>query len=101
MRIREGLEIDEERLAEICRRFHIRELSLFGSVLRDDFGPDSDVDVLYEGDIHLSPVPWAIVAFARELEEMFGRRVDVVGKNSIHWFIRDRVLDEARPMYAA
>lgn len=100
MRIREGLEIDDDRLADIRRRFHVRELALFGSVLREDFGPHSDVDLLYA----LEPgarVGWEIFDLQLELEALIGRPVDLVGKKTVHWYIRDRVLAEARPMYAA
>jgi predicted nucleotidyltransferase len=100
MWIREGLEIDEERLAEVCRRYHILELSLFGSVLRDDFRPDSDIDVLYlvEPDARLG---WEIVDLQDELQELFGRPVDLVPKRWLHRLIRDQVLDSARPLHVA
>ena len=101
MRIREDLEIDNERLADICRRYHITELAVFGSVLTDDFGPDSDVDVLYLGEPHRSGEPWALGGLVNALEELFGRRVDLVWKGGVHWYVRDRVLAEARPVYAA
>lgn len=99
MKLREGLEIDDERLADICRRYHVHELALFGSVLRDDFGPDSDVDLLYVID-----PPIGLFAFGdlnEELEALIGRKVDLVPKKYLHWYIRDRVLAEARPVYAA
>lgn len=100
MRIRDGLEIDDVRLADICRRYRIARLDLFGSVLRDDFGPDSDIDVLYEfkPDAHIG---WEIVDLQQELEDLVGRRVDLVGRGSIHWLIRDEVLASARPLHAA
>ena len=99
MKLREGLEVDDERLADICRRYHVHELALFGSVLRDDFGPDSDVDLLYVID-----PPIGLFAFGdlnEELEALIGRKVDLVPKKYLHWYIRDRVLAEARPVYAA
>jgi predicted nucleotidyltransferase len=100
MRIREGLEIDDDRLADICRRHHVTELLVFGSALRDDFGPESDVDVLvtFEEGAH---VPWGGVDFMCELEEALGRKVDMVHKSGLHWYIRDRVLAEARLLHAA
>ncbi|MGI8793368.1 MAG: nucleotidyltransferase family protein [Acidimicrobiales bacterium] len=100
MRIRADLEIDDQSLAEICRRWHLRELSLFGSVLRDDFGPESDVDLLYAFEDGHVP-GWAIVDLADELETLFGRRIDLVGRGSVHWLIRDEVLAQARPLHAA
>lgn len=101
MKICDGLDVDDERLADICRRFHITELSVFGSALRDDFGPESDVDCLYVGDPHRSGEPWAIVAFERALADLLGREVDVVEKAGVHWYIRDRVFVEAKPIYVA
>lgn len=100
MKIRDGLEIDDERLAEICARHHVIELSLFGSVLRDDFGPDSDVDVLVTFD-EGARVPWGGAGFAVELGEALGREIDMGEKRSLHWVIRDRVLAESRLVYAA
>jgi predicted nucleotidyltransferase len=101
MKIREGLEIDDQRLADICRRYGIRELALFGSVLRDDFGAESDVDVL----IALPrPSPIGLLDFVRcmhELQDLFGRSVDLVERDTVHWFIRDEVLKSARPVYVA
>lgn len=101
MRIREGLDVDEARLAENCRRYGIRELSLFGSVLGDDFGPDSDIDVLIALPY---PSPIGLMEFvqcAQELGELFGRKVDLVERDTLHWYIRDRVLAGARRVYAA
>lgn len=101
MKIREGLEIDDERLADICRRYGFTELALFGSVLRDDFRADSDVDVLvvlpYPSPIGL----FEFAAAARELESLFGHPVDLVERDELHWLIRDEVLEGARPVYAA
>ena len=100
MKIRDGLEIDGERLADICRRWHITELSLFGSALRDDFGPESDIDLLYEFEAGHVP-GWEIVDLASELESVFGRPIDLVGRGSVHWLIRDEVLAQARLLHAA
>jgi predicted nucleotidyltransferase len=100
MKIREGLEIDGERLAEICRRYHVAELSLFGSVLGDEFGPDSDVDLLYVLDPD-AELGWAIVDLHRELEDLFGRKVDLVSKRWLHRFLRDQVLASAQPLHVA
>ncbi len=100
MRIREGLEIDDERLAEICRRHDVVELLLFGSALRDDFGPESDIDVLVSFD-EAAHVPWGGVGFMQELEAALGRKVDMVHKSGLHWYIRDEVLAEARLLHVA
>ena len=88
-------------IADLCRRYRVRELSLFGSVLRDDFGPESDVDVLVEFE------PGARVTFitlgemARELETLFGRKVDLGLKSALKPLIRQAVLDSARVVFAA
>jgi hypothetical protein len=93
--------IDRERIAEFCRRNHIRKLSLFGSVLRDDFRPDSDVDVLAEFE------PGAVVGLIRlagmeiELSEMLGRKVDLNTAGFLSRHFRDRVLAEAEVQYDA
>ena len=93
--------IDRERIAEFCRRNHIRKLSLFGSVLRDDFRPDSDVDVLVEFE------PGAVVGLIRlagmeiELSEMLGRKVDLNTAGFLSRHYRGRVLAEAEVQYDA
>jgi hypothetical protein len=92
--------LDLERLAEICERFGVAELSLFGSAARGDDRPSSDVDVLYV----LRPgarLGWRIENLSDELSELFGRPVDLVSKRALHPRIRDDVLAEARPLYEA
>src|SRR6476660_4462048 len=90
--------VDRERLAEFCRRHHIRRLAFFGSVLREDFGPDSDVDVLYEFDEGHAP-GWSIVDIEEELSNILGRNVDFVPAKYLNRWIRDRVLAEAEVQY--
>lgn len=92
--------VDRARIAELCRRHHIRRLALFGSVLRDDFGPDSDIDVLVEFEPGTF-VGFAIIDIEDELTELLGRKVDLVTVNSLNRRIRGRVLSEARTQYAA
>jgi predicted nucleotidyltransferase len=92
--------VDRQRLAEFCRRHHIRKLSLFGSVLSDDFRPDSDVDVLVEFEPGHTP-GLAIVDVQDELSDLLGgRRVDMVNPKYLNRRLRDRVLDEAEVQYA-
>ena len=95
-----GIEIDRLRLEQFCRRHHIRRLALFGSVLRDDFGPDSDVDVLVEFDDDHVP---GLAFFGMELElaELFGRKVDLNTPQFLSAYFRDAVLAEAEDQYAA
>lgn len=96
-----NLGYDRANLAELCRRHHIRRLSLFGSVLRDDFGPESDVDVLVEFEPGLTP-GLGITDIEDELSALFGgRRVDLVTEKSLHRLVRDRVLASAVLQYAA
>lgn len=96
-----GLNVDAERLAEVCRRWGIRELALFGSALREDFGPDSDVDLLVDFE------PGTILGFRvfeleRELSHLFGgRRIDLVPRKFLHPRLRQRILAEAQTQYAA
>ena len=95
------VEIDQSELDGFCRRHHIRRLALFGSVLRDDFGPGSDVDVLVEFEPGHTP-GLAFMRMERELSALFGgRAVDLVTPRFLNHRIRDRVLAEAQTRYAA
>lgn len=95
-----GIEVDEEGLREICRRWGVAELSVFGSAARGEAGPDSDVDLLYvfEPDAR---VGWEIVELEKELSQLFGRKVDLMPKTTVHRFVRERILSEAQVLYAA
>jgi len=90
----------KERLGEFCRRNWIRRLSLFGSVLRDDFGPESDVDVLVEFEVGHVP-GLAFVSMADELATILGRPVDFVTTLGLNKYIREQVLAEAEALYVA
>jgi predicted nucleotidyltransferase len=91
----------QEGLDEVCRRHRIRRLRVFGSVLRDDFKPGSDVDVLVEFEPG-TVVGFAIVDVQADLSEVFGgRKVDLVNPKYISRFIRDEVLATAEEIYAA
>lgn len=88
------------KLRLICARYGIASLELIGSAARGDRGPDSDIDVLYE----LKPgarLGWEIEDLNRELTTLFGRPVDLVSKKALHPLLRDTVLAESRPLYAA
>jgi len=93
-----GIAIDRERIAEFCRRNHIRKLALFGSVLRDDFGPESDVDVLVEFDPNHIP-GLAFFGMEEELSEIIGRKVDLSTAGFLSPYFRDEVLKEAQVQY--
>jgi predicted nucleotidyltransferase len=88
------------QLAELCRKYGIAELSVFGSVARGDAQPGSDVDLLYVrapgNDLGMS-----YFALQEDLEKLFGRPVDLVSKDGLHRVIRDQVLSDARILYAA
>ncbi len=93
-------EVDGAALAEICERYGIARLEVFGSVSRGEAGADSDVDVLYDlvPGHHLT---WNIELLVDELSEAFGRRVDLVSRRSLHPLIRASVEAEAKALYAA
>jgi uncharacterized protein len=95
------ISIDREAVSAFCRRHHIRRLALFGSVLRDDFRPDSDIDVLVE--FQPGHVPGLdFVSIEREFSGLLqGRRVDMVTPKFLNARIRDEVLTSAEPLYVA
>jgi uncharacterized protein len=95
------LVIDHNAVRAFCQRHRIARLALFGSALRDDFGPDSDVDVLVE--FHPGCVPGlSFVSMERELSGLLeGRRVDLVTPKFLNVRIREQVLREAEPLYVA
>lgn len=95
------LRVDRRALADFCRRHHIRRLALFGSVLREDFRSESDVDVLVTFEEDHVPGFLGLADIERELSELLGgRRLDVVTPKFLHPRIRDRVLREAEIHYA-
>ena len=99
--IDERFPLGERELEAFCRRHHIRKLSLFGSVLREDFGPGSDVDIRVEFDEGHTP-GFEFVRIQAELSELLGgRRVDLVTPRALSPFLRDRVLRSAAARYAA
>jgi uncharacterized protein len=94
------IDIPYEAIAEFCRRNHIRKLSLFGSILRDDFTPESDVDVLVEFEDDYRP-GLEFFGMGYELEEILGRKVDFLTEGWIHERLLPRILQEAAPVYEA
>jgi len=93
--------VDRKRLAEFCREHHIRRLALFGSALRGDFGPDSDVDVLVEFEPGHTPGLFGIARLERELSALFGgRKVDLRTPEDLSRYFREDVLREAEVQYA-
>ena len=98
---RARIAIPEPDLADFCRRNHIQRLSLFGSVLRDDFTPESDVDVLveFEPGAHITLLGEARIE--RELGELLGRNVDLVERICLSKYIREEVFAEEEMLYVA
>lgn len=94
------IEIPTERVKRFCRERGIRRLALFGSVLRDDFQPESDVDVLIEFQPGVR-VGLRFFEIERELSQLFGRKVDLNTPGFLSKDFRDRVLREAKTIYDA
>ncbi len=94
------IEVSREKIAEFCRRHHIRKLAFFGSVLRDDFGPESDVDVLVEFEPGHVPGYIGLAAMEIELSEIIGRKVDINTPDCLSPYFRDKVVKMAEVGYA-
>ena len=99
MKAHARIDISREKLADYCRRHHIRKLSFFGSVLRDDFAPESDVDVLVEFEQGAQIGLIALSGMEIELSGILGRKVDMNTEGFLSPFFRDEVLREAVPAY--
>lgn len=94
------IQVEKDRIADFCRRHHIRKLALFGSAARGDSRPDSDVDVLVLFD-PAYPVGFRIFDMEEELSRMFdGRRVDIVNEKYLNPRLRSRILREVQVHYA-
>ncbi|HAK96476.1 MAG TPA: nucleotidyltransferase [Planctomycetes bacterium] len=96
-----GLDVPQDRIAAYCRANGIRRLAFFGSVLREDFGPDSDVDVLVELEPEVRVGYLGMARMARELTALLGRTVDMRTPAELHPAFRDAVLREALTGYVA
>ncbi len=96
-----GVEFPEARIEEFCRRHAVTRLSVFGSILRDDFGPDSDVDMLVEFEPGRTPGMFGFGGMILELSAMIGRRVDLRTPFDLSKHFRPHVLREARLLHAA
>ncbi len=94
------MEIDVERLREVCERYGIASLEVFGSVARGEDRGDSDIDLLYvlKPDVRLG---FRLFDFEDELADLFGRSVDLIARRSVNKYLREQVLADARPLYAA
>ena len=93
--------IDREQIAAFCRKHHIRKLALFGSVLRDDFRPDSDVDVLVEFEPGYPVGFFGMAAMEMELSDLLHRKADLRTPAELSRYFRQEVLQSAQVQYAA
>ncbi len=101
MNARIPIQIDFERLAELCRAHGVTRLSLFGSVVRGDFGPKSDVDVLVEFASSARVGLFDLARLQLELAELMGRDVHLATPRSLSRYFRSEVIDNAVPVYVA
>jgi predicted nucleotidyltransferase len=93
--------VSRDDLDTLCRRHRIRRLSLFGSVLREDFSAESDVDVLVDFEPSVRVTFFSLARIEDALSELFGRRADVHVSRSLSPYLRERVLSHARELYVA
>ena len=94
------IQISQDKIVEFCRRFHIRRLAFFGSVLREDFTPESDVDVLVEFEQGARVGFFELFDMEQEFSNFLnGRKVDINTPNSLSKYFRDKVIKEAEVAY--
>lgn len=93
--------VEDTKLTELCQRYGVRELSVFGSSARGEARPDSDVDLLVEFQPDAQTGLLDYTGLMLDLSDLLGRRVDLVSKNGLKPLIRESVLQEARVLYAA
>lgn len=100
-----SVQLPLDKLADFCRRWKIQELALFGSALRDDFGPSSDIDLLYALDPDHQLSMFDVTRMEDELAALLGRKVDLVSRRGLeesrNWYRRREILSTARKLYAA
>ena len=94
------INVPSDEVADFCRRNHIRRLAFFGSLLRDDFGPDSDVDVLVEFEPGARVGLFELFDMEQELSRLLGgRKVDINTRQNLSKYFRDEVMQEAEEQY--
>jgi len=96
MSVEQLLQEKREEILRIASRHGVRSVRVFGSAARGEAGEGSDLDLLIEAGPHRTP--WFPGGLIADLESLLGCRVDVVTEKALHWYIRDRVLQEARPL---
>jgi len=94
------IRVPKDKIAAFCRRNHIQELAFFGSVLRDDFGPESDVDVLVEFEPGHKVGLIRLAGFERELSAILGRKTDMRTAADLSKYFRDEAVRSAEVVYA-
>ncbi|MCX8118048.1 MAG: nucleotidyltransferase family protein [Desulfobacterota bacterium] len=98
--MKKNLNIPQQELSEFCRRYHIRRLALFGSALREDFSPDSDIDLLVEFEPDHVPSLLKIARMERELSALFGgRKVDLRTPEDLSRYFRKEIQEKAEVQY--
>ncbi len=97
----QAVDLHEAEIAELCRRYRVKELSLFGSAVRGEMGPDSDIDLLVEFQPEANVSLLRHFAAERELSALLGRRVDLVSKRALREPLRRAIVPQARLLYAA
>jgi len=95
-----GINVPKDRLAEFCRQHHIQKLSLFGSILGEDFRPESDIDMLVEFEPGHTVGLITLAGIERQLSEMLGRKVDLRTPAELSRYFRDEVVKTAEVQYA-
>ncbi len=95
----ERISITEEQIADFCQENHIRKFAFYGSVLRDDFRADSDIDVLVEFEPNQPIGLMEVVGMERRLSELIGRKVDLRTPKELSRYFRDKVISEAETLY--
>jgi predicted nucleotidyltransferase len=100
MQAKSNINIPSEKIEKFCKKHHIRKLSLFGSALRDDFTPESDLDILVEFDPDHIPGFIRLAGMEIELTEILGRKVDMRTAQDLSRYFREDVLNSAKVQYA-
>jgi predicted nucleotidyltransferase len=95
------ISIPEAKLASFCRRWHVRKLSLYGSVLRDDFGPSSDVDMLVEFEPAAVVGYFELAQMEEELSDLLGRKADIRTPAELSPYFRNEVVATAETQYVS
>jgi len=97
-----GIDISQDRFVEFCRRWKVTELALFGSILREDFTPESDIDVLVTFQPEVAWSLWDLLDMRDELRQLFGREIDLIEKEALrNPFRRHEILKSYKVVYAA